>query len=529
MELRVLIFLVASLVIILIYPFVLERFGLSPAPTVRPIQPERAASEISPPAKAEAPVEIGSGVPAVAEEIFVIETPLYRATLSNRGGTIRSWVLQRYTAASKGERQAVELVPSGAGFLAPLAVTSDSHLGLENVLFSVQKGDGRIDATHPTTEWVFRYREAAGWVEKRFRFQADRYTVEVELRSEGLGDLVIATGTNFGITDWGAGGSSGYIGPITRVDGVIVKDPIAKIEGETRHAGSLAWIALQDKYFIATLLPEQGASVTLKRLGDKGVTGLLPVATAARLTLYAGPKEYDRLTEFHVGLEDTIDFGWFIYGSWSLVRWIAEPLFFVLRAIQRLTHNYGFAIILLTVMIKGVFIPLTHRSYRAMKRMQELQPQLAVLQKKHSADRDRLNREMMELYRKNRVNPLGGCLPMVVQIPFFVAFFNILSTTIELRGAPFLLWIGDLSLKDPYYVLPIIMGGTMVLQQMLQPTNMDPRQAKAMLMLPVVMTFLFLSFPAGLVLYWLTNNILTITQQYITKQYLDRPAAASPA
>jgi YidC/Oxa1 family membrane protein insertase len=155
-----------------------------------------------------------------------------------------------------------------------------------------------------------------------------------------------------------------------------------------------------------------------------------------------------------------------------------------------------------------------------MKGMQAIQPQVLALQKKHKNDKEKLNREMLELYRTHKVNPVGGCLPMFLQIPFFIALFNILYTTIELRQAPFFLWIRDLSDKDPYYVLPIIMGATMVIQQKIQPTPMDPKQAKLMMFLPVIFTFLFLNFSSGLVLYWMTNNILTIAQQYATVRYL---------
>jgi len=178
---------------------------------------------------------------------------------------------------------------------------------------------------------------------------------------------------------------------------------------------------------------------------------------------------------------------------------------------------------LLTVGVRGIFIPLSHKSYRSMKDMQSLQPQLQILQKKHKDDKQRLQREMMELYQKHKVNPLGGCLPMLLQVPVFVALFNVLYTTIEIRQAPFMFWIQDLSDKDPYYLLPILMGLTMFIQQKIQPTTMDPIQAKLFLMMPVFMTFLFLNFSSGLVLYMLTNNVLTISQQYFTMKYLEKP------
>jgi YidC/Oxa1 family membrane protein insertase len=189
------------------------------------------------------------------------------------------------------------------------------------------------------------------------------------------------------------------------------------------------------------------------------------------------------------------------------------------------------SIILLTLSIKLLFVPLQYKSYKSMKDMQVIQPKVAALQTKYKDDRERLNRELIRLYRDHKVNPVGGCLPMLLQMPVFVALFNILYMTIDLRQAPFILWIRDLSAPDPYYVLPILMGVSMVIQQKIMPTTMDPTQAKIMLLLPAFMTVLFLTFPSGLVLYWLTNNVITILQQFLTDRYImPKPApAVSPA
>jgi YidC/Oxa1 family membrane protein insertase len=227
-------------------------------------------------------------------------------------------------------------------------------------------------------------------------------------------------------------------------------------------------------------------------------------------------------------LEDTIDFGWFIFGSWGVVKAVAKPIFYVLRFLNEYTHNYGITIVLLTIGIKMLFVPLQYKSYKSMKGMQLIQPKVAAIQEKFKEDRDRLNKELIKLYRDHKVNPVGGCLPMVLQMPVFVALFNILYMTIDLRQAPLGLWITDLSVQDPYYVLPIIMGVTMMIQQKITPTTMDPTQAKIMLMLPAFMTFLFINFPAGLVLYWLTNNTLTILQQVITERFVFRHPSIVP-
>jgi YidC/Oxa1 family membrane protein insertase len=222
--------------------------------------------------------------------------------------------------------------------------------------------------------------------------------------------------------------------------------------------------------------------------------------------LYFGPKDLDILKAVDHQLARAIDFGFFAP--------IARPLLHVLKFFYSFIGNYGVAIILLTAIIKALFWPLTQKSYSSMKAMQKLQPEMLRIKEKYKNDRERLNRETMELYKTNRVNPLGGCLPMLVQIPVFFALYKVLLDAIELRHAPFALWLTDLSAKDPYYVTPIVMGATMFIQQKMTPTNMDPVQAKMFMIMPIVFTFLFLNFPSGLVIYWLVNNVLTIAQQF---------------
>jgi YidC/Oxa1 family membrane protein insertase len=339
----------------------------------------------------------------------------------------------------------------------------------------------------------------------------------------------VGLGTNFGIVEWGDG-FIGLIGSASQVDGKVEKETP---DAEAERSGSVQWAAIQDKYFLSVLIPRQGSAVYVKKEGEKLVSTSvrMPVSASGSILdfkLYAGPKEYDTLRALQIGLEDTIDFGWFIFGSWTVVKAVAKPIFYVLRFLNDYTHNYGVTIVLLTVAIKMLFVPLQFKSYKSMKQMQVIQPKVLALQEKFKDDRDRLNKELIKLYRDHKVNPVGGCLPMVLQMPVFVALFNILYMTIDLRQAPFMLWIRDLSVQDPYYVLPLIMGATMVIQQKITPTTMDPAQAKIMLILPVFMTFLFVNFPAGLVLYWLTNNVLTIGQQIVTDRYIfkHRPVLA---
>src|SRR5208283_4201968 len=220
----------------------------------------------------------------------------------------------------------------------------------------------------------------------------------------------------------------------------------------------------------------------------------------------------NRLQQYHAGLEYVIDFGFFSI--------IARPLFWVLKLFYKTFHNYGVVIVILTTIVRIPFIPLVSKGQQSMKKLQDIQPRMAEIREKYKNDPQKMQREIMELYKKHKVNPMGGCLPMLLQIPVFFALYKVLLISIELRGAPFMLWIHDLSLKDPSYVMPIIMGITMVIQQKMTPSSMDPAQQKMMMIMPVVFTFMFLSFPSGLVVYWLVNNLLSIAQQSYTNRKL---------
>lgn len=543
MEKRVVIFLVLSLMIILGYDVLLKQMGW--LPEISPPQDNvRTPSTLITDA---ASTSLGGAAPIQAnqqsqgslsditsptsEQTVTIETELVRVELSSRGGVIRSWELKRYHTAPPDEKP-VQLVYQGAKFRGPLSISvadADTEKLLREGLYNIEKDFINLNATHPVGHVTLQFRDPITHlgVEKRLTFHHDTYLVDVALTIEGLtGPYEVGLGANFGIVEWGEG-FIGRIGSASLIDDNVENETP---ETEVERKGSVQWVALQDKYFLSVLMPKQGSSVLIKKEGDKIVSAGVRMrategGTSAALQLYAGPKEYDTLRSLNVGLEDTIDFGWFIFGSWTVVKSVAKPIFYVLRFIHDYTYNYGVTIILLTVAIKLLFVPLQYKSYKSMKMMQLIQPKVAAVQEKFKDDRDRLNKELIKLYRDQKVNPVGGCLPMVLQMPVFVALFNILYMTIDLRQAPFMLWVTDLSVQDPYYVLPVIMGATMVIQQKMTPTTMDPVQAKIMLVLPVFMTFLFVNFPAGLVLYWLINNVLTIAQQVLTDRFVFRNTA----
>ena len=542
MEKRIIIFLVLSMALIVLYPYLMEKMGVTKRPSARPDKQTNASTPPKAPVPPPSPVPMAPaavpGAPSssvsgdLADQDVTVETDLVKAVFSNRGAVIKSWELKRYHTEDAKHPQQIQLVPrdpKGGSPVPPLEVqVADPKLQqrLDHALYRVSQNSLILNEAQSAGEIDFSYTDpdTGAHIEKRVTFANNSYLVDLQIRSSGItGPTILWMGTGFGIHKWEEG-YVGFIGPATLINGKLDK---ATPDKEDIRTGQVSWAALQDKYFLAAAIPadELAHQVIVRKEGDKLVDMGLQTQTvngtvSMSYRLFVGPKEYDTLKRLGIGLEDTIDFGWFIYGSWSIVRAVAKPLFYAIRYLYQITHNYGVAIILITVGIKLLLAPLAYKSYKSMKQMAAVQPDLQALQKKHADDRERLNKELIKLYKDKKVNPVGGCLPMFIQIPIFVALFNILYMTIELRQAPFILWIKDLSVQDPYYVLPILMGVTMFIQQKIQPTTMDPKQAQIMLILPIFLTFLFITFPAGLVLYWLTNNVLTILQQVITDRYL---------
>ncbi|MFK3723772.1 membrane protein insertase YidC [Pseudomonas monteilii] len=313
-------------------------------------------------------------------------------------------------------------------------------------------------------------------------------------------------------------------------------EPYKKVSMKDIDKGSLketvagGWVAWLQHYFVTAWIPAKSDNNIVQTRKDSqgnyiiGYTGpALSAAPGAQVqastTLYAGPKSQDKLKELSPGLELTVDYGflWFI----------AQPIFWLLQHIHSLLGNWGWSIIVLTMLIKGLFFPLSAASYRSMARMRAVAPRVQALKEQHGDDRQKMSQAMMELYKKEKINPLGGCLPILVQMPVFLALYWVLLESVEMRQAPWILWITDLSIKDPFFILPIIMGATMFIQQRLNPTPPDPMQAKVMKMMPIVFTFFFLWFPAGLVLYWVVNNCLSITQQWFITRRIEASKNAS--
>jgi YidC/Oxa1 family membrane protein insertase len=298
---------------------------------------------------------------------------------------------------------------------------------------------------------------------------------------------------------------------------------IAKTNGDPKIITNVGngWVAFVEHYFESAWIPQSSNSVIYyKNIGENvfeageytSMTIQPNQSQDATSVLYSGPIIKNNLAPLAPNLEKTLDYG--------MLSFFSEIIFWIMFHIHALVGNWGLAIILVTCLIKAIFYPLSAKSYRSMAKMRMLQPRVKRLQESYKDDKQALGKKMMEMYKSEKVNPLSGCLPMVIQIPIFISLYWVLLESVELRHAPFIFWIHDLSMKDPFYVLPVLMGISMFLQQKISPAPADPMQAKIMMLLPVMFTFLFSSFPAGLVLYWLTNNLISITQQYlITRHY----------
>lgn len=525
---NVVVALVLMLVVWLGYSFLFppqQQAPLSP-PASAPTEPAPVSQG---PKVSMAPVVAPVTQPLVAEGQAVdrdlaVETEKFRAVFSSVGARLKVFELKEYQLFAKPDSPSVSIVASELDRFATLRTTGSEGFSLSaDARYTISIDDDVLRlAPGESRQVVFRTTSPAGLrVEKIFTFRGDGYDFDCRLLVGNAGSLPVSGSLALSLVhpwdDSQEGGRLEFVGPATLAADKLHTEKVADLVKEPRTYGQdVVWSAFEDKYFMKAIIPLEGA--TQKVLVQKSTDAVENIFVSPPLTLqpgethslnyllYFGPKDLDILKAVDHQLARVIDLGFFSP--------IARPLLYVLKFFYSFIGNYGVAIILLTAIIKALFWPLTQKSYSSMKAMQKLQPEMLRIKEKYKNDRERLNRETMELYKTNRVNPLGGCLPMLVQIPVFFALYKVLLDAIELRHAPFALWLTDLSAKDPYYITPIIMGATMFIQQKMTPTNMDPMQAKMFMIMPVVFTFLFLNFPSGLVIYWLVNNVLTIAQQY---------------
>jgi len=380
-------------------------------------------------------------------------------------------------------------------------------------------------------------------VQKIYTFRRSSYVVDVVLEIRNAGAAPVSTFAYFQLTHdgkpdsnsntvaetFGAQSFSGFaVYTDERKFEKIHLSDLDKVKADHVKQANNGWLAFVQHYFVSAWLPPQGLArdyFAEKRQDGTYAARVLVAATVApgmdsriEVPIYTGPQEQRRLQAAAAGLDLVVDYGWL-----TIIAW---PLFWLLEKFHVLSGNWGVAIILLTVTIKIIFFPLSAASYKSMAKMKLITPRLTKIREMYEHDRAKMNQAMMELYKTEKINPLGGCFPILVQIPVFIALYWVLLAAIELRHAPFMLWIQDLSALDPYYVLPILMTGTMILQTRMNPVPPDPVQAQVMKFMPYVFSIFFFFFPAGLVLYWLVNNILSIAQQWQIQRMFDRDKPA---
>ena len=369
-------------------------------------------------------------------------------------------------------------------------------------------------------------------VTKRYTFTRGAHSVQLEHEVRNASPS-IWTGREYRQLQRGEPLDSGSAFMYTYTGGAIYsqEDKYQKYDFDELGSGQLnrdvtdGWLSMIQHYFLGAIIPPRGEQQHYygKQLSNgRAVIGAYgPAKTVApdssgtfTGTLFIGPKLQAELSQLAEGLDLTVDYGWLVF--------IAKPMYWILEKIQSFVGNWGWTIIIFTILIKIAFFKLSETSYRSMANMRKMTPRIQALKDRYGDDKQRMQQAMMELYKTEKINPLGGCLPMLVQMPFFIALYWVLLESVELRQAPWILWLDDLSIKDPYFVLPIIMGASMFVQQKLNPPPPDPMQAKIMMTLPAVFTVMFAFFPSGLVLYWVVNNILSIAQQWVITRRIEQ-------
>jgi len=533
---RLVLFVLLSIVLFMIWQAWYQDYGPPPPPSVA----SQGADSKDVPSRdlpGATPTSPEAGVPApAAQKPFRPGSSIHVATdvldveISSVGGDIRGVKLPTFPVAVDKRDEPFQLMND---------TLPNIFIAQSGLLSSVPSPDHHAEYVPESTE----YRLAEGataltvrlhWnspegltVIKSYTFHRGSYVINLdyEVKNAGAEDWKGRSYRQFQRTDTSSQ-KSGFGGVYTYTGGVIYSNEAKyeKIAFKDMKDANLSrdirggWAAMIQHYFLGAWLPgpdEPNHYYSKVVDGDRYILGMVspemavPAGGSSTFStqLYVGPKLQDHLAKVAPGLELTVDYG--------ILTIISQPLFWLLKYIHKLVGNWGWAIVLLTFLIKLVFYKLSETSYRSMANMKRLQPRLMALKERYGDDRQKLNQAMMGIYKTEKINPLGGCLPIVVQIPVFIALYWMLLESVELRQADFMFWIHDLSAKDPFYVLPIIMGASMLVQHKLNPAPIDPVQQKVMMLLPIVFTVFFAFFPAGLVLYWITNNVLSISQQWV--------------
>jgi YidC/Oxa1 family membrane protein insertase len=479
--------------------------------------------------------------PSLEAATITVDTPLYEARISENGAVFYSFLLKNYRERVQKDAPLKQILTGketlGVG---QLGFTGKSIAGLDKAVFTANLSSRQLVVNDSPRDLTFSWRSQDGIVvEKTYKFIPDTYAIGME--------VIIKNGSDRGIQDKlfvalngkapGDKRMYAFEGPSALINDELEEIKTKKIKDQDTFEGKIKWVALQSRYFMSGIIPDQieEASLHLALKSDKFVAARYRQPEKAiqpgtqytyKYQLFMGPKRIQELRNVGNDLQKVVDFGWFDV--------IAKPCLWLMNKFYSVIPNYGVAIIFLTILAKILLWPLGQKSYKSMSEMKKIQPLMKEIREKYKDDKQRMNKEVMGLYRTYKINPLGGCLPMVVQLPVFFALYRMLYEAIELRHAPFFLWIDDLAAPDrlfhfnfsipfmepPYGipVLTIVMGASMLLQQKMSPPMGDATQAKMMMFMPIIFTVIFINFSSGLVLYWLVNNLLSIAQQYYTQK-----------
>jgi YidC/Oxa1 family membrane protein insertase len=551
MNTRLIIALIVSVVLIFVYQLLFVKKPQQEVPTSKEaVVAEQAEERVEPEEESpRVPIEQRGPKEGVVYQDVVVDTPLYIATFSTYGGRLKSWKLKQYmdkvpmhplgkfvqnTVGGVMGRKKVEETPPQPFDIVNTANLEDAPLGINfkkgrigyDEAIPFVPSSGGVTLTHNGEEktLTLRWRSPAGeQIDKRFTFYADSYQMDMEVivssppnRGTVKDSLELGWTTEVHKTNR----RYGFFGPVYYTEGDYKKIKPKKIKAEGVVVKEMDWFGVDQDYFIALIYPSiQGTSLMVSRAPEDIIHSaqLTPLELGPgdkgkiAYTLFLGPKIAHLLSPITPTAKEAAGYG--------LLNFLAVPILKVLNFTNSVTGNYGLDIIILAIFLKILFTPLTHKSQKSMKEMQKLQPEIKRLQQKYKDDKQALNRETMELYKRRKVNPFGGCLPLLLQMPVFFALYRAFLSAIELRHSPFILWIRDLADKDPTYITPLLMGATMYFQQKMTTVSADPTQMKMMSLMPIFFTFIFLSFPSGLVLYWLVTNVLAIGHQlYINRK-----------
>jgi YidC/Oxa1 family membrane protein insertase len=573
MDKRTILAVVLSFFVFLIFTFLGEKYGsktppeappkkaetttpakpapTAPAPKAAPPEPE-ARPQAARPAPAAAPA-----APSRPAREVVVETDLYRAVFTERGASLKSFQLKKYRQklpietvwksphiplvsieierfkdSGQTEAKPKELVTVSTSQKLPLSLSWESRSSSisPDLFYEVSapsltlKGDdsGTLTFRGVTPEGLE--------VTRTYRFRQHNYAFDLKTTVvnrtsqalEGKLDLILTGGTS-------TTGAQDHLSLAAFADKSLEQFSPGKLKEPKVFSDKVGWIGVEESFFLSAAVPVgiphvqavllEPSSSELKATLKAPETLAAGQEVQASYALYFGPKNIKALKAADLGLDDVVNFGWF--------DWLARPFLYVLKWLNGYIHNYGWTIIILTILLRVVLWWPNQKSMQSMKVMQKIQPRVTEIKEKYKDDKEAMNRELMSLYRTFKVNPLGGCLPMLLQLPIFLALYNLLRYSIEFRHASFIptlpftniVWLADLSAKDPLLITPIIMGASMFIQQRMSPSMGDPTQAKMMMFMPLIFTVFFLNFSSGLVIYWLLNNILAIIQQYFTNKY----------